>query len=142
MITIKRTYIDANVLIAAFQGDDDTSRRAIDVLDDPSRRLIISDYLRLEVLPKPTFHRLQEEIEFMQVVLEGAAEEVLSSPDITTKAVDFASKYDMAPMDALHAGAAAAAAVDELITMEKPEKPICKVQEIRVTSIYSKKKVL
>ena len=53
---MKRVYIDANVLIAAFQGEEQIAQRALRVLDDPALKLVISDYLRLEVLPKPTFH--------------------------------------------------------------------------------------
>lgn len=48
-----------------------------------------------------------------------------------------ASKYDMTPIDALHIGAAAIACVDELVTMEKPAKPMCQVKEVKVVSIHS-----
>ena len=62
---MKRTYVDANVLIAAFQGKEQISQRAMRVLEDPDRILVVSDYLRLEVLPKPTFQKREEEIQFM-----------------------------------------------------------------------------
>ena len=133
---MKRTYIDANVLIAAFQGEESIAQRALRVLDDPDRKLIVSDYLRLEVLPKPTFHRRKEEVEFMQSVLDKA-ENVSTSSDLTGKSLEFATKYDMTPIDALHVGASAVAAVDELITMEKPTKPMCKVREVTVRSLHS-----
>ncbi len=136
-MTMKRTYIDANVLIAAFQGDGLVSRRAMEVLDAPDRELLVSDYLRLEVLPKPTFHKRQEEIEFMQMIFERALEDVSTSPELTGLAVSFASKYDMTPIDALHIGAAIVSGADELVTMEKPTKPMCKVREVRVTSLHS-----
>jgi predicted nucleic acid-binding protein len=134
---MKRTYIDANVLIAAFQGEDQLAQRALQVLDDPNRKLVVSDYLRLEVLPKPTFHKRQEEIDFMQTVFDNANEEVPSSPLLTGQALVLASKYDMTPVDALHVGAAAVAGVDELITVEKSTKPMCKVKEVKVVSIHS-----
>lgn len=133
---MKRTYIDANVLIAAFQGEEPDSQRAFQVLDDPDRKLVVSDYLRLEVLPKPTFHKRKEEVEFMQTVLDQA-EKVHSSSDLSDKALEFAVKYDMTPIDSLHVGASSVAAVDELVTMEKPTKPICRVQEIIVKSLHS-----
>ncbi len=135
---MKRTYIDANVLIAAFQGEEQIARQAMEVLDDPTRLLVVSDYLRLEVLPKPTFHKQREEIEFMQAIFEGAAENVITSSKLTEFALDMASKYDMTPVDALHIGAAMIAGVDEFVTMEKPTKPICRVEEVKVVSIYSK----
>ncbi len=133
---MKRTYIDANIMIAAFQGKENISRRALEVLDDPNRQLVVSDFLRLEVLPKPTVHKRAEEVEFMNAILEKAAENVPCEPDVTQKAIELASTYDVAPMDALHAGAALAAKVDEFLTMEKPSKPICKINEINVTSLY------
>ena len=132
-----RTYVDANVLIAAFQGDEDTSRRAMEVLDDPRRKLVVSGYLRLEVLPKPSFHRRQDEVEFMNTILENAAENVPSNTDLTTSAINLAAQYDLTPIDALHAGAAVTAGVDELVTMEKPTKPLCRVTEVRVVSLHS-----
>lgn len=135
---MKRTYIDANVLIAAFQGEEPAAQRALQVLDDPGRKLVVSDYLRLEVLPKPTFHQQREEVEFMQSIIDQA-ENVLSSSDLTGKSLEFATKYDMTPIDALHVGASVVAAVDEFITMEKPTKPMCKVREINVKSLHSSK---
>jgi hypothetical protein len=133
---MKRTYIDASVLIAAFQGEGAEARRALEVLDDPDRRLVVSDYVRLEVLPKPTFHRREVEVEFMRSVLDQA-ENVPASSDLTGKSLELASKYDIKSIDALHVGASAVAAVDELVTMEKPENPMCRVQVIKVTSLHS-----
>jgi len=134
---MKRTYIDASVLIAAFQGKESTSRRPLEILDDPERNLIVSDYLRLEVLPKPTFHKRSEEIEFMNAVLQHAAENVSTSPQLTGQAVALASKYDMTPIDSLHVAAAVVAGADELMTMEKGTKPMCQVEEVKVISLHS-----
>lgn len=133
---MKRTYIDAGVLIEAFRGTNPRAVRALRVLDDPDRKFVVSDYLRLEVLPKPTFHNKREEVEFMQAVFENA-ENVKTSSELTGCALAMASKYDMAPIDALHIGAAAVADVDEFVTMEKPTKPMCKVEEVNVVSIHS-----
>jgi len=105
-------------------------------LDDPDRKFVVSDYLRLEVLPKPTFHNKRGEVEFMQAVFENA-ENVKTSSELTGCALAMASKYDMTAIDALHIGAAAVAGVDEFVTMEKPAKPICKVKEVKVISIHS-----
>jgi len=133
---MKRTYVDTSVLIEAFQGHGDAQRRAMEVLDDPERQFVVSDYLRLEVLPKPTFHGRTEEVEFMEAVLD-AAETVDTSPDLTRGAIEFASRYDMTPIDALHVSAAKGGNVHELVTMEKTGKPMCRVKEITVVSLYS-----
>lgn len=133
---MRRTYIDANVLIAAFQGAEPSSRRALELLDDPDRKLVVSDYLRLEVLPKPMFHKRQDEVEFMRTVLEKA-EEIITSPDLTNRAVSLAAEYDLTPIDALHVSAAVVARVDEFVTLEKSTKPLCRVREVTVVSLYS-----
>lgn len=133
---MKRTYIDASVLIAAFRGDPTTSRCAMEVLDDPDRELVISDFLKLEVLPKPKFHGLTREVEFMMAVLNKAAEDVPCDSELTKTAINVASDYDLAPIDALHVAAAMIAKVDEFVTLEKPTKPICKVSTIKVRSLH------
>lgn len=69
--------------------------------------------------------------------MNQASEYVMSSPTLTERALEFASKYDMTPMDALHVAAAALAEVSEFVTLEKPTKPMCKVEEIRVVSIHA-----
>lgn len=134
---MKRTYIDTSVLIDAFQGDAETSQRAMKVLDDPHRILVVSDYLRLEVLPKPSFHKNHEEVEFMSAVLDNAGENIPPDQNVTETAIDLASRYDLTPIDALHAGAAVTAGVDELVTMEKPTNPLCRVKEVKVVSLHS-----
>ncbi len=133
---MKRTYIDAGVLIEAFRGNNPGAQRALRILDDPDRGFVVSDYLRLEVLPKPTFHKQLEEVEFMRTFFENA-EDLNTSQDVTRCALAMASKYDMTPIDALHIGAAVVADVDEFVTMEKTTKPMCRVKEVKVVSLYS-----
>lgn len=134
---MKRTYVDANVLIDAFQGEESVSYRALAVLDDPDRTLVVSDYLRLEVLPKPTFHKNETEVAFMETVLQSARENVTTTPELTARAIGLASRYDLAPIDALHVSAAVIAGVDEMVTMEKKTKPMLKVKEVKVVSLHS-----
>ncbi|MFO1432652.1 MAG: type II toxin-antitoxin system VapC family toxin [Candidatus Competibacteraceae bacterium] len=134
-MTKRRTYVDANVLIAAFQGDEATAQRAQVILDDPERALVISEYVRLETLPKPVFHRREEEVAFMEAIF-AVAERVSSSESLVQNAVTLAAQYDLAPVDALHASAAIQAGVDEFVTLEKPSKPLFRLKEIRMVSIY------
>lgn len=49
----KRTYLDSGVLLAAFRMKEETGRRAMEILDDPERTLVVSDAVWLEVMPKP-----------------------------------------------------------------------------------------
>jgi hypothetical protein len=130
------TYIDANVLINAFRGTEPLGSRAMQVLDDPNRIFVVSNYLKLEVLAKPTFHKQELEIEFMNEVFDEARE-VSTSDSLTTQAITLAATYDMTPLDALHASAALIAKVDEFVTAERDTKPIFKVGGLKVTSIHS-----
>lgn len=134
---MNRTYLDTNVLIMAYRGKGESYHQAVQVLDDPDRQWVVSDFLVLEVLPKPTFRGEKKELEFMNTFLKKASEYVKCSPEVTQKAIQMASPYDVSPMDALHVGAACIGKVDEFITMEKPTKPLCRVTEISVRSLSS-----
>lgn len=133
---MRRTYIDPSVLIAAFRGTEEIANQAFQVLADPERRLVVSDFVRLEVLPKPTYLGREEEVEFMSSILAQAAENIPCSTEVVEQAIELASRYDIAPMDALHMGASITASVDEFVTLEKPSKPLFRVKEIRVISLY------
>jgi hypothetical protein len=61
-----RTFLDAGVLIAAFRSRNATSTPALTLLDDPERVFVTTDYVRLEVLPKPLYFRRQTEAEFYE----------------------------------------------------------------------------
>lgn len=131
----RRTYLDANVLIAAWNGDEDSRSWARAVLDDPQRSLVVSDFVRLEVLPKPGFYHKPVELAFMQAIF-SVAENVAVSPALIQRALTMAGRYDLSPLDALHLASAAEAEVDELLTFERPEKPMCQQSEVRVVSLY------
>ena len=130
----KRTYIDANLLIAAFRGEGELGQRAIEILDDPDRALVISDAVRLEVQPKPRYEKRQQEIDFYDAVLDQA-EHVKWRTDTLYRAHDLAEKHGIAAMDAIHVATALDAGVDEFVTAEKPTKPMFRVAELRMQSI-------
>jgi hypothetical protein len=48
---------------------------------------------------------------------------------------EIAGTYGLAEMDALHVAAALQIQADELITTEKPTKPMHRVREIQIVSI-------
>lgn len=130
-----RTYVDSNVLLAAFRASEPWASSCLAVLDDPRRTLAVSEFVRLEVLPKPSFFKREEEVRFMAPVLD-AAENIDASYELVQLAFEFACKYGLGSMDALHAAAAHVARVDELVTLEKPIKPLCRLREINVVSLY------
>lgn len=131
----KKIYVDAGVLIAAFRGEPEIHRRAMRIIDNKSICLMGSCFLWLEIFPKPLRFKRDEEVEFMSEVW-SRIEEVPMSAKIINGAKNLAKKYGLGAIDALHVGAALVGNADELITSEKPTKPICQVKEIKVRSIY------
>jgi hypothetical protein len=130
-----RTFVDANVLFAAWRGNEELCQKAMEVIDDPDREFIVSDYLELELIPKPTFFGNHDEVQFMRAFIESASLQVNGTPLITAQAIKLACQYGLSAMDALHAEVAIEAKADVFITIEKPTKPLHRLLEIKVKSI-------
>lgn len=130
----KRTYIDANLLIAAWHGKDDAGFKALEILDDPTRHLVVSDALWLEVMPKPLFFRNELEIEVFHDIF-GRAEHVRWQLPVLEQAGALAQRHGLAAMDAIHIAIAINAHVDEFVSGEKPDKPMFRVTEIPMRSL-------
>jgi len=133
-MTKRRTYLDANVLIAAWNGDAESRGWARAVLDDPERQLLTSDFVRLEVLPKPGHDRRTIEIAFMQAIL-SVAEDIPVTGALVQDALVLAGRHDLSALDALHLAAAAVGAAEEVVTFKGPEKPMCRQTEVNVVSL-------
>ncbi len=130
---MKRTFVDAGVLIAAARGQGSIAERALAILEDPDREFGASHFLQLEVLPKATYHRKEKETrfyrEFFTTVVEHWAEDANS---FVLNALTIASEVGLSAMDALHVAAATALNCDELITTEKPGSPLYRNRSVRV----------
>jgi hypothetical protein len=105
------------------------------ILDDPDRTFVASDYLRLELLPKPLCNGYADEAEFYRAYFESVAAWVKSSPELSAAAFERACQFNLSALDALHVVAAEQASADELVTAEKPQKPITLVKTVSVRSI-------
>ena len=130
----KRTYLDSGVLLAACVRKDEIGRRALEILDDPSRSFVLSDAVRLEILPKAVFEKRQDEVEFYEAIF-SQSEGLNWSIDTLHRAFDVAQKYGIATIDAIHVATALDARVDEMVTAEKPTKPMFRVRELLIRSI-------
>lgn len=130
-----RTFIDADVLIAAARGTDDVSPQAIGVLDDPERSYVTSDFVRLEVLPKAKYHKKDAEVEFYEAFFEAAERNVQASRELVMDAQAEAESNGVSGFDALHVVAAARADCDVLLTAERPSRTIFRTNAVPVTSI-------
>jgi predicted nucleic acid-binding protein len=127
---MKRTYLDSSVMIHAVQGVD--GGRALWLLDDPGREFVAATFLKLELLPQPTFHRRARELAFLEeffsrvVAWEHATEALLAD------ALREAAEVPLSAVDAIHVAAARRLKADELITGEKPGKPLHQVKGLKV----------
>lgn len=130
-----RTFIDSGVLIAAVRGKEEVAIRAIEVLDDPERVFVSSDFVRLEVLPKAKYNRREEEAKSYEAFFRAAQEMVRASRTLINQAYNEASRAGLAAMDALHVAAAKVSGSDEFLTTEKPAKPIFRAEGIKVKTI-------
>jgi hypothetical protein len=136
-VSRRKTFVDAGVLIAAARGKDDSAEQAMKILDDPNREFVASPFLRLEVLPKPVYEKRQDEVEFYETFFDAVAYWADSVEDIVKNAYAEACAFGLNAMDALHVAAAASAGAEDLITTEKTDKPIHRVNSMNILSIHS-----
>ena len=134
-MTPRKTYIDSGVLISAFQGIQTVSIKANQILNDENREFASSQFVQLEVLPKATFHQQKDELEFYETFFRAVLHWATDLEQITQYAYQLACTYGIAAMDALHVAAAMQIKADELITTEKPTKPMHRVTEIQIISL-------
>ncbi len=130
----KRTYVDSCLLLAALKGESELGRRALEILDDPSRTLVLSEAVRLEVMPKPIYEKRNEETDFYQAVFD-VAECHAWSLGALQHAKALAEQHGIAAMDAIHVAHALEAQVDEFVTAEKSSKPMFRVKAMSISSI-------
>ena len=118
-----RTYLDTGVLIAAFRGQHSLHEAAFAILDDPNREFVISDFLKLELLPKAIFHDQQEEAEFYRMFFDEAAEVLELTPEHSREVLVLACKYGLAACDAIHVHTALTTSATEFVTTENQKSP-------------------
>jgi predicted nucleic acid-binding protein len=122
-------------LITAFQGIQAVSIKANQILNDENREFASSRFVKLEVLPKATFNKQQDEAEFYETFFSAVIHWATDLEEIIQNAEQLACTYGLAAMDALHVAAALQIQADELITTEKPTKPMHRVKSIQIISI-------
>ncbi len=134
----KKTFLDTGVLIKAFQSPLEEGEKAFNIVTTTDRQFVVSDILKLELLPKARFHKQSKEVAFYEEFFKNATLSIEITPIMVAKAIELASEYDLAPCDALHLTAAIEAQVDEFITTEKPTKPFFRVQKLdfQIISLY------
>ena len=131
-----RTYLDAGVLIAAARGTLPFAAKALAILEDPQREFVSSDYVRMEILPKPTFHRMREEVAFYEEFFRMNTFVLPFHVDHLEQAFTQACTYGLSAFDALHGVAAQVTNCDELVTSERPTSPLFRLKGVHVVSLH------
>ena len=134
---MKRTYIDSSVLITAARGTASNCARAMEVLDDPDREFVTSNFVELEVVPKAAYMRSNDELEFYKTFFEGCVKRVEGTRDILRRGYREAVAHGLSAMDALHVVSAADGKAVELVTLEQPTKPMHRTTLIRIACLDS-----
>jgi predicted nucleic acid-binding protein len=132
---VTRTFLDAGVLIAAIRGTPEIADRAMELLNDPGRLFVSSDFAQLEVLPKAVYFRHTAEASFYRVYFASVTEMVPVSQALVAQASEQAQRAGLAAMDALYAAAARAGEAAEFIMVEHPRKPLFRVEGLTVRTL-------
>lgn len=130
------TFIDSGVLVSASRGVEDLSDKAILILASADRKFASSAFIKLEVLPKAVYYRQTDEIEFYETFFSAVTYWANDTEQVIQDGYNIACEYGLAAMDALHIAAAISVGAEEFITTEKPTKPMYRVTDIKVVSLF------
>jgi predicted nucleic acid-binding protein len=130
-----RTFIDANILIAAAAGRDALFDRAWEMLDDPERVFLTSAFVRLEVMPKAVYVQHQDEHDVSVNFFTNLAEFVPCSDTLLTQAHLEAESAGLGALDALHVAAAKLGGAEEFVTTERLGTALFRVMGLKMTTI-------
>lgn len=132
-----RMFVDANILILMTNPADASMFEKIkSVLYDPNREFIASDFLRLEVLPKPTFNKRQPSIAFCEKYFQNCQHYVETNKLLLDTAFAEACNLGLPPIDAIHLAAAHLGNADDFVTLEKPTKPMHRSRLVKVIYLH------
>jgi len=130
------TYIDSGVLVAASRGVEELSEQAISTITANDRELASSSFIKLEVLSKANYSRQTEEIEFYETFFNAVKYWADDLEKVIQDGYTISCQYGLAAMDALHLAAALSVGAEEFITTENPTKPMYRITEIKVISLF------
>jgi predicted nucleic acid-binding protein len=131
-----RTYIDSGVLVAAARGNGRLFERAIAIIrDTAAREFVCSDYVKMEIIPKPTYFGRQAELDFYDAFF--ATVSVWFNFDATHMQQGFteACQSGLQALDSVHIILASLSGCDEVVTTEKPESAFHRTTLVRTVSI-------
>jgi predicted nucleic acid-binding protein len=128
----RRTFLDANILIAAHRGEAVQKEAALRILTNPDRFFIASPFLALELLPKAIYNRYTAEAEFYRAYFDGVQLWISDVGATVQIAQQESQRAGLNAMDALLVAAAALGETEEFYTLESAEKPIHRTSLVHV----------
>jgi predicted nucleic acid-binding protein len=131
-----KTFLDSGVLLHAWRGET-LSGAALRIIDDDTREFFTSQMVRLELLPKARFEKRPREAAFYESHFADCVGSQPLSQELGLEAEKLAVRHGLAGPDALQITAAIRQGVEEFYTSEKPGKPMFRVNEIRIISLFS-----
>ena len=131
-----KTFLDSGVLLHAWRGET-LAGVALQILDDDTREFHTAQMVRLELLPKARFEKRVREVAFYEAHFADCATCEPLGEDLGRQAENLAVRYGLAGPDALQLAAALRQGVEEFYTSEKPGKPMFRVKELKVISLFS-----
>jgi predicted nucleic acid-binding protein len=131
-----RTFLDSGVLLTAWRGKELDAQKAAAVIEDLEREFVSCQMVRLELLPKPAYQKNRDEMEFYEANFGRVTSEEPFSADLGNEALALARRYGLAAADALNIAAAIRMGASEFVTSELPGKPMFRVKEIAVKTLF------
>jgi len=131
-----KTFLDSGVLLHAWRGET-LSAAAMQIIDDDSREFFTSQMVRLELLPKAKFEKRPREVAFYESHFSDCLGSQPLTHELGLEAEKLAARHGLAGPDALQLAAAIRQGVEEFYTSEKPGRPMFRVNEIKVISLFS-----
>jgi predicted nucleic acid-binding protein len=135
---MRRSFPDSGVLIDAARGLPPFDRIAFDYFNNFDRIFLTSPFVRLETVPKAAYLHLGPELDFYDAFFSHPEVEYCRDWDGLEKIADTVARQSgLSAMDVLHVAAASLLGADELITTERPQKPIYRNRLVDVIYLYA-----
>lgn len=134
----KATYLDSSVLIAGFRATEPQRSLARSIIYDPQRRIVLSEFSKLERVPLPVKNRRLAEVAYLEDIFTNVAEPVRPVPVemLFKRALGLACKYGLSGMDALHLACCLEEQVEEFVTLETQRRAFGTVAEPGLLTVF------
>lgn len=122
----------------AARGNTYAAEFALRFIRDPHREFISSDYVKLEVIPLPTWNRRKAELEFYELFFSKVSARMIpTSRYLLETALAEGCRIGSDAMDSIHIACAIIGGAEELVTSEKSTKPMFRTDKVKVVSIFA-----